>query len=54
MSQGFVSSDHIRSLFAQAMSDMYRTEVPLYGTLMELVAQVNAQTLRADPPWRTG
>ncbi|TAA06855.1 VOC family protein [Pseudoxanthomonas winnipegensis] len=49
MSQGFVSSDHIRSLFAQAMSDMYRTEVPLYGTLMELVAQVNAQTLRADP-----
>ncbi|MEE7567051.1 VOC family protein, partial [Xanthomonas sp. Kuri4-3] len=45
----FVSADHIRSLFAQAMSDMYRAEVPLYGTLMDLVAQVNAETLAADP-----
>ncbi len=44
-----VSPDQIRSLFAQAMSDMYRAEVPLYGTLMELVAQVNATTLQADP-----
>ncbi|MDQ1091663.1 putative glyoxalase superfamily metalloenzyme YdcJ [Xanthomonas sacchari] len=49
MTNAFVSPDAIRSLFAQAMSDMYRTEVPLYGTLMELVAQVNAQTLAADP-----
>ncbi len=45
----FVSPDHIRSLFAQAMSHMYRTEVPLYGTLVELVAQVNDQVLAADP-----
>ncbi|CAD1786895.1 hypothetical protein AE929_20140 [Xanthomonas arboricola] len=45
----FVSPDHIRSLFAQAMSDMYRAEVPLYGDLMTLVAQVNADTLSADP-----
>ncbi|MCD0246605.1 VOC family protein [Xanthomonas melonis] len=45
----FVSPDQIRSLFAQAMSDMYRAEVPLYGTLMALVARVNAQTLEADP-----
>ncbi len=45
----FVSPDQIRSWFAQAMSDMYRTEVPLYGDLMSLVAQVNAQTLQADP-----
>jgi uncharacterized glyoxalase superfamily metalloenzyme YdcJ len=45
----FVSPDQIRSLFAQAMSDMYRTEVPLYGTLMTLVAEVNADTLAADP-----
>ncbi|KFA15545.1 hypothetical protein A11G_0120995 [Xanthomonas vasicola pv. musacearum NCPPB 4392] len=45
----FVSPDQIRSSFAQAMSDMYRTEVPLYGDLMSLVAQVNAQTLQADP-----
>ncbi|ALS96498.1 2-oxoadipate dioxygenase/decarboxylase HglS [Xanthomonas oryzae] len=45
----FVSPDQIRSWFAQAMSDMYRSEVPLYGDLMLLVAQVNAQTLQADP-----
>ncbi|WP_045767058.1 2-oxoadipate dioxygenase/decarboxylase HglS [Xanthomonas albilineans] len=49
MTTAFVSPDAIRSLFAQAMSDMYRAEVPLYGTLMDLVAQVNAQTLAADP-----
>jgi len=49
MSREFVSSDEIRSLFAQAMSDMYRTEVPLYGDLMELVAKVNADTLAANP-----
>lgn len=48
MSHAFVSPDFIRSLFAQAMSDMYRAEVPLYGTLMELVAQVNAETLAQD------
>ena len=49
MSRVFLSSDEIRSLFAQAMSDMYRTEVPLYGDLMELVAKVNADTLAANP-----
>src|SRR5690606_18115247 len=45
----FVSPDHIRSLFSQAMSHMYRTEVPLYGTLVELVGQVNADVLAAQP-----
>ncbi|MFT3755344.1 MAG: VOC family protein [Pseudoxanthomonas sp.] len=49
MSPAFVSPDAIRSLFARAMSDMYRAEVPLYGTLMELVAQVNAEAMHADP-----
>lgn len=48
MSTAFVSPDVIRSLFAQAMSDMYRSEVPLYGTLMELVTEVNAETLAKD------
>jgi uncharacterized glyoxalase superfamily metalloenzyme YdcJ len=52
MSAAFVSSDHIRGLFAQAMSEMYRTEVPLYGTLMALVAEVNAEVLAADPALR--
>lgn len=45
----FVSPDHIRSLFSQAMSHMYRSEVPLYGTLVELVGEVNAQVLDAEP-----
>jgi len=49
MHHDLVSPDHIRSLFAQAMSEMYRTEVPLYGTLMALVAKVNAGTLAAQP-----
>ncbi|MCK1663538.1 VOC family protein [Bradyrhizobium sp. 153] len=44
--------DDIRDLFSRAMSDMYRAEVPQYGTLLELVADVNAKTLRADPPLR--
>ncbi len=34
------------------MSAMYRTEVPAYGTLMDLVADVNAETLGADPVLR--
>ena len=45
----FVSADDIRSAFSAAMSVMYREEVPAYGTLMELVAKVNADTLDADP-----
>ena len=45
----FVSADDIRSAFSAAMSVMYREEVPAYGTLMELVAKVNDDTLAADP-----
>jgi uncharacterized glyoxalase superfamily metalloenzyme YdcJ len=41
--------DAIRTLFSRAMSDMYKAEVPLYGKLTELVAAVNAETLRAAP-----
>lgn len=44
-----VSPDLIRQRFSRAMSDMYREEVPLYGALMELVAQTNAQVLDSDP-----
>ncbi|VVN88604.1 VOC family protein [Pseudomonas fluorescens] len=46
--QSFVSPDLIRQGFSRAMSAMYREEVPLYGALMELVAQTNAQVLRSD------
>ncbi|ERO60873.1 2-oxoadipate dioxygenase/decarboxylase HglS [Pseudomonas piscis] len=47
--QRFVSPDLIRQGFSRAMSDMYREEVPLYGDLMQLVAQVNAQVLEQQP-----
>ena len=45
----FVSPDAIRRQFAQAMSRMYRTEVPLYGDLVDLVAEINARVLEEDP-----
>lgn len=44
----FVDSSEIRACFAQAMSDMYQTEVPQYGALLELVAEVNSEVLDAD------
>ncbi|REC93570.1 2-oxoadipate dioxygenase/decarboxylase HglS [Kushneria indalinina] len=44
-----VSSDDIRTRFSLAMSDMYRAEVPQYGTLLKLVADINAQTLYHAP-----
>ncbi|KAA0945845.1 MULTISPECIES: VOC family protein [unclassified Pseudomonas] len=43
-----VSPDDIRKGFSKAMSDMYRDEVPLYGALMELVAETNARVLATD------
>jgi len=47
--QSFVSSDEIRSRFSKAMSDMYRQEVPQYGTLLDLVADINKDVLAAQP-----
>ncbi|MEY8881556.1 VOC family protein [Donghicola sp. XS_ASV15] len=43
-----ISADDIRSRFSAAMSEMYRTEVPAYGTLMDIVAKVNDQVLDVD------
>lgn len=45
----FVHPDEIRSMFSSAMSDMYRSEVPQYGTLMELVSEINQSKLEVDP-----
>lgn len=45
----FVSPSEIRSMFSRAMSAMYRDEVPQYGTLMELVSDVNRDRLAAEP-----
>ncbi|WP_027960692.1 2-oxoadipate dioxygenase/decarboxylase HglS [Halomonas halodenitrificans] len=44
-----MSPDEIRHRFAAAMSAMYQSEVPQYTTLLELVEQVNRETLEANP-----
>ncbi|WP_027014096.1 2-oxoadipate dioxygenase/decarboxylase HglS [Comamonas composti] len=44
-----LSRDEIRTRFSRAMSDMYRNEVPQYGQLLELVADINQRTLQARP-----
>ena len=44
-----VRPDDIRARFSAAMSDMYRAEVPQYGTLIELVDASNAAVLARDP-----
>ncbi|KRP61256.1 2-oxoadipate dioxygenase/decarboxylase HglS [Pseudomonas trivialis] len=48
-STAHVSPDDIRKGFSRAMSDMYRDEVPLYGALLELVAETNRHVLDSDP-----
>lgn len=45
----FISSDEIRARFSQEMSKMYRTEVPAYGELLDLVAETNDEVLSGDP-----
>ncbi len=45
----FASRDLIRADFSRAMSHMYKAEVPLYGSLLELVGQINQQVLANDP-----
>ncbi|MFI0489163.1 MAG: VOC family protein [Yersinia sp. (in: enterobacteria)] len=45
----FVHPDEVRANFSKAMSDMYRAEVPLYGTLLQLVAAINRQTIEQSP-----
>lgn len=44
----FISPSDLRAKFSSAMSLMYRNEVPAYGTLMDLVADVNDATLKTD------
>lgn len=45
----FITADDIREQFSQAMSAMYQQEVPQYGTLLELVADVNMAVLEHNP-----
>ncbi|WP_170574921.1 2-oxoadipate dioxygenase/decarboxylase HglS [Ruegeria atlantica] len=44
----FISPDTIRKNFSIAMSDMFRQEVPAYGMLVDMVEQINSQTLADD------
>jgi uncharacterized glyoxalase superfamily metalloenzyme YdcJ len=44
----FANRDEIRGAFSRAMSQMYKEEVPLYGTLMELVSEVNDAVMTHD------
>lgn len=44
-----MDSDTMRAMFSKAMSAMYRSEVPQYGTLLELVASINRHVLQHDP-----
>lgn len=39
----FRHPDHLRADFSQALSDMYRDEVPAYGTLIDIVGRINAE-----------
>ena len=48
----FLDPDQIRARFSAALSAMYRAEVPAYGALLDLVAQVNARVLEEDAPLR--
>ncbi|MGO2383396.1 MAG: 2-oxoadipate dioxygenase/decarboxylase family protein, partial [Halomonas sp.] len=48
----FLATNVIRDRFSSAMSAMYQTEVPQYGTLLTLVEQVNQETLRQQPELR--
>ncbi|MDF0733315.1 VOC family protein [Pseudomonas entomophila] len=45
----FVSPDRIRAQFSAAMSLMYKQEVPLYGTLLALVSEINQQVMAERP-----
>ncbi|WP_394180705.1 VOC family protein [Yoonia maritima] len=45
MTPNFAQPDTIRADFSAAMSAMYRTEVPAYGDLLEIVQDTNAATL---------
>lgn len=44
----YVQSSEIRRRFAQAMSEMYQSEVPKYGKLIDLVNRVNKETLEKN------
>jgi uncharacterized glyoxalase superfamily metalloenzyme YdcJ len=49
MAERFLHADEIRARFSRSMSAMYQNEVPAYGTLLSLVADVNKKVLDKNP-----
>ncbi|WP_417584766.1 VOC family protein [Nitrincola sp.] len=49
MDTSYLTPDQLRTLFSSAMSDMYRSEVPQYQTLLDLVDEVNQRVLADNP-----
>ncbi len=47
--KNWVSKNELRKRFSVAMSAMYQKEVPLYGTLIELVSKANNAMLEKHP-----
>lgn len=45
----FIEPAETRARFSRFMSDMYQAEVPLYGDLLDLVAEVNQEVLAEYP-----
>jgi uncharacterized glyoxalase superfamily metalloenzyme YdcJ len=45
----FMAQHKIRDAFFKELSQMYRTEVPLYGDLLDIVDEVNRKVLAANP-----
>jgi uncharacterized glyoxalase superfamily metalloenzyme YdcJ len=48
-SETLLSPTALRTTFSQAMSQIYRNEVPLYSTLLSYIHDVNTETLRHSP-----
>ncbi|RHZ71527.1 hypothetical protein CDV55_108228 [Aspergillus turcosus] len=46
--------DTLRARFCHALSEMYKTEVPLYGDLVDLVWQADAEALQTSQPQQPG
>ena len=49
----YISHDVLRGQFSSALSSMYRSEVPLYGELVNLCQEINDETNSRDliAPW---
>lgn len=51
--KNLMRKDDIRTLFSRKMSAMYRAEVPKYAVLLDLVNQVNKNTLQQNDQLKT-